>query len=94
MFSGASGDGRFTASPVRQVGRELLEFLSSRVPDGQSLTVETDLLEAEVLDSLLIMDLAAHVERTYGVKLENTDIAPRHFRSVAALAELVAERMS
>ncbi|MBA3315621.1 MAG: phosphopantetheine-binding protein [Planctomycetota bacterium] len=71
---------------------DLLNFVSGRVPEGESVTVETDLLETELLDSLLIMDLVAHIESAYGVKLENADIAPRHFRTVDSLARLVAER--
>ena len=71
---------------------ELLGFVATRVPAGEPLTAETDLLETELLDSLLVMDVVAHVESAYGVKLENSDIAPRNFRTVAAIAGLVAER--
>lgn len=73
---------------------DLVRFVSSRVPDEEAVTSETDLLEAELLDSLLIMDVVAHIEKTFGVKLENTDIAPRHFRTVGSLADLVAGRQS
>jgi acyl carrier protein len=73
---------------------ELLDFVSSRVPDDEPLTSDTDLLESELLDSLLIMDLVAHVESVHGVKLENADISPRHFRTLGLLSKLVAERRS
>ena len=82
----APGDG------TAQVRSDLLQFLATRVPTGEELTPETDLLEADLLDSMLIMDVCAHVERTHGVTLQNADIAPRHFRTVAALADLVTER--
>lgn len=73
---------------------ELLKFVAARLPAGEPLSAETDLLEADLLDSLLIMDIVAHVESAYGVRLENADIAPRNFRTVAALADLVAQRRS
>lgn len=71
---------------------DLLQFLSARVPDDEALTPETDLLESELLDSLLIMDLVAHIEKTHQVKLGNADIAPRHFRTIESLTHLVVER--
>lgn len=71
---------------------DLLQFLSTRVSDEEELTPETDLLENELLDSLLIMDLVAHIEKTHQVKLSNADIAPRHFRTIESLTNLVTER--
>lgn len=74
------------------VEQELLSFVSSRVANGGELASDTDLLEDGLLDSLLIMDLVAHLEGRYGVRLENTDIAPANFRTVERLAGLVAVR--
>jgi acyl carrier protein len=76
------------------ISGELVRFIADRVPDDEPVSADTDLLETELLDSLLIMDLVAHVEKTFGVKVENADIAPRHFRTAASLAKLVAERQS
>ena len=77
-----------------QICDDLVRFVGSRVSEDEPITADTDLLETELLDSLLIMDVVAHVEKTFGVKLENTDIAPRHFRTAGSLANLVAERQS
>lgn len=74
------------------VEQELLSFVASRVGTGGELATDTDLLEDELLDSLLIMDLVAHVEGRYGIRLENTDIAPANFRTVERLAGLIAAR--
>lgn len=72
-----------------EIRNDLLTFLSARLPAGEPLTAETDLLDGELLDSLLIMDTVAHVESRYGLHLDHADLAPRNFRSVAALASLV-----
>jgi len=87
-----TGNGRAAAGEAGELRDELLKFVATRVPAGEPLTAETDLLESELLDSLLVMDVVAHVEAKYGVKLENSDIAPRNFRTVAAIAGLVSER--
>lgn len=77
---------------VAEIRVGLLEYLAARLPEETGLDIDTDLLTEELLDSLLIMDLVAHIEAEQGVKLANSDIAPRHFRTVRALAALVAER--
>ena len=77
-----------------QLEAELLRFVSARVPAGEEVSAETDLLEAELLDSLLVMDVVAHVESTYGVRLGEGDIAPRHFRTVGSIAELGGRKRS
>ena len=87
-----SETGGTVANETGGIRDELLRFVATRVPAGEPLTAETDLLESELLDSLLVMDVVAHVESAYGVKLENSDIAPRNFRTVAAIARIVAER--
>lgn len=79
---------------IDQISARLLKFVRDRVPDDEPLSTDTDLLETELLDSLLIMDLVAHAESAYGAKLENTDIAPRNFRTIDALARLIVERQS
>jgi acyl carrier protein len=76
------------------IREDLLKFVGARVPAGGAVTADTDLLEEDLLDSLLIMDVVAHVERSHGVKLDNADIAPRNFRTVGAIANLVSERKS
>ncbi len=73
---------------------ELLKFVSSRVFAGEPVSEETDLLEEELLDSLLVMDVVAHVESAYGVRLGEGDIAPRNFRTVAAIADLIGRKRS
>lgn len=75
---------------VESIRWDLISFTAARVTDGKSVDADTDLIESELLDSLLVMDLIAHIEGRYGIRLENTEIAPRNFRTIGALAELVA----
>jgi acyl carrier protein len=73
------------------IEREIREFLSTRGAGG-GLAPHSELISTGILDSLLIMDLIAHVEHAYCVRLENDDVSPEHFRTTAALADLVHAR--
>ena len=77
---------------MESIQRDLLSFVASRVQNGELLDAETDLIESELLDSLLVMDVVAHVEGRHGVRLDNSDIAPRNFRTIEALSGLVASK--
>lgn len=76
-----------------QIEEELMTFLSRQTLEGQTITPQTDLLDEQILDSMLMMDLILHVEKTYGVYLDVTDLSPRHFRTVAVLAALIREKI-
>ena len=58
-----------------------------------SITAETDLLMANVLDSLLLMDLVIVIENEFGVALAGEDIAPHNFKTLGNLARIVQSNM-
>ncbi len=70
--------------------QRLLDWCRSRFGSETPIATETDLLAEGLLDSLLVMDLAAFVEKEFGRSIENEEISPRNFRSVRTLAALVA----
>jgi acyl carrier protein len=76
-----------------RIETEIIEFLAER-GGGEHLAPRTDLLASGLLDSLLIMDLIAHLEHAYCIRLRNDDVAPANFRTPAALAGLVNARRS
>jgi acyl carrier protein len=75
---------------IQTIEDGLLKWCNNRFRAPVPITAETDLLDSGYLDSLLVMDVVLSIEKQYGVALESTDISPRHFRSVKALAALVA----
>jgi acyl carrier protein len=81
-------------APLTAICDDLLQVLRERLRGGGPIDAETDLVEGDLLDSLGVMALVAAVEKRYGVRLENADIAPRNFRTAAALAALVAQRLA
>lgn len=55
-------------------------------------SVETDLLETGLLDSLLIVDLLLHIERELGRSLPMEDLELEDFRTLATIARCVARK--
>ena len=82
------------AECVVTIESHLLQWCNARLRPTMPIAVDTDLLGGGYLDSLLVMELAASLERQFGVTLENNEISPRNFRSVRALAALVASSHS
>ena len=52
-------------------------------------SVETDLLETGILDSMTLVELMMHIEETFGITITLKDIEFDQLRSVARIAELV-----
>ena len=71
---------------IRQVFRDKLKL---DVP-----SVDTDLFETAVLDSMVFVDLLLHLEREFGVTVALEDIEFDHFRSIEQIAEFVANRVA
>ncbi len=62
-----------------------LEQMNVEVP-----SVETDLLETGVLDSLRLVELLMHLEAEFGVVVSVEDLEIDHFRSIARIADFVS----
>ena len=71
----------------------ILAYLQDHVEAIGSVQGDTDLLQTGLLDSLLVMDLVAHVEACYRVRLKHTDVTPENFRTAKCLAALIASEL-
>lgn len=70
--------------------REILKGILEDV-DVTALTSETDLLEAEYLDSLGIAQLIPELEDTFAIgEIDGEDIVPENFESIGAIEALIA----
>ena len=72
-----------------QVEADILKFVVSRCPNCPGLALDTDLIEEGLLDSLLLIDVIFQIEEKYGIKLGGEHVGPAHFRSPAAIVDLV-----
>jgi acyl carrier protein len=80
-----------TTKSVANIEEELLQWCNSRFRASEPITAETDLLDAGYLDSLLVMDLVALMEKDYGAVIDTDELSPQNFRSVKTLSALVAQ---
>jgi len=71
---------------------QLVAFLRD-ITSCPELSVETELVESGIADSLTMMDLLVFVETELNVRLENSDLNADTFRTPATLAGLIAARL-
>ena len=70
----------------------LIQFVTTHAAARIEITTQTDLIETELLDSLMLMELVMFVEQTWGVSLMGHDFSPAHFRTIDLLRELIESR--
>ena len=73
---------------------KILEFVGKEFLHGETagLTVQTRLLELNIVDSLGIMELLAFIERDLGTTIPVEDIGPDSLQDVSTIAALVDQK--
>jgi methoxymalonate biosynthesis acyl carrier protein len=72
--------------------RERIASLFSRTLNLDVPSVESDLFDSGVLDSLAFVDLLLALEREFGVTTSLEDLELDNFRSIARIADFVEAR--
>jgi len=72
----------------------LVKYIMTEVNPKANVDAHTDLLAGEVLDSLGILAIIGFVEDRYGLEIEAEEVSLDSFRSVAAIRQLVADKLS
>ena len=69
-------------------------FIVERFPAvaARRLTDDDSLLDAGVIDSLGVLDLATFIERELGVQLADDELTAENFESIAALSRFLAAK--
>ena len=80
MFLDTNLDGRITTLFLERLNREVT-------------SIQTDLLETGILDSLAFVELIYHVEQEFGVQVSVDDLEIDNFRSIAKIAEFISQRL-
>jgi acyl carrier protein len=74
---------------------DLREFISSELNwdgDPKQLTDEYPLLEGGVLDSVGIFQMVSFLESQYGVEIQDEELVPEHFGTLAGISRLVESK--
>lgn len=74
-----------TEPPVGRIVDLIRDALQVEVP-----TPETDLIEADLIDSLALVSLITEIEAVFGIELPLEDFDVDEFRSARQIAEYVA----
>jgi acyl carrier protein len=79
---------------VTDIVNELERFIAEKLlrRPGQRITEDEPLLSSGLVDSFHLMDLALHVEDTYGVTIQDTELNAQTFDSLAQLETLIQSR--
>ena len=70
------------------------EFIFERFPAcKQTGLQDTDsLIDSGIVDSMAILEVVAFIESDFGVLLEDTDLTPDNFESIAVIADFVTRK--
>ena len=55
---------------------------------------DASFLQEGIIDSLGVLELVAFTEKTFGVKVNQREVTPAHFDSVARLAAFIREKQA
>ncbi|HKQ78949.1 MAG TPA: acyl carrier protein [Blastocatellia bacterium] len=80
---------------IEQLGlrQKLTEIFASKL-NLKVPSVETDLVENGLLDSLTLVELLSQLEETFGLSIPIDELELENFRSIASIARLVAQRVN
>lgn len=70
---------------------QIIRLLSERV-HVEAPSVDTDLMESGLLDSLTLVELMSSLEEEFGITISFDEIELDNFRSVASITEFVSQR--
>ncbi len=72
---------------------QLLKIMSEIRPDID-FEKETELIDADILDSFDIIAIVSDVNDQFGIQINVNDLLPENFNSAAALYELIQRMLS
>ena len=83
-------------APMTNVKNELRRFIVENFLFGQDqdLADSTSFLENGIIDSTGVLELVAHLEATYGIKVKDTELVPENLDSIDAVAAFLERKLS
>lgn len=79
--------------PVEPAIRDFIARSLLYSDTGYAYPDEASFLQEGIIDSLGVMELVEFVTKTFGVKVEQSEVTPAHFDSVANLAAFVCGKL-
>jgi acyl carrier protein len=82
---------------VVQIEPQILQYLAENFlfsDNGYELEDEASFLEEGIVDSTGVLELVMFVEETFGITVQDEEIVPQNFDSVAQLAAYVRRKLT
>jgi acyl carrier protein len=77
----------------QQVRQFIIDTLRWHGPPS-SLTSDYPLIQNDVLDSMAIFETIAYLEDQFGIEVQDDDLVPENFQTIAAIARLVSNNQA
>jgi len=61
---------------------------------GAKLKDDTSFLEGGIIDSTGVLELAMHIETTYGFKVKDEELVPENLDSINAVASFLEKKLA
>ena len=61
--------------------------------EGQALDGGASLLEAGIVNSTGLLELVGHIEKSYGIKIEDDELVPDNFDTIAGICAFLERKM-
>ena len=84
-------------SDTTDVQRELHDFIVTELAAGEgsdSLSIDEDLIQRGIVDSLGVQQLLDFCESRYGIRVDDADLVPENFKTVRQLAAYVERKQA
>jgi acyl carrier protein len=81
---------------TEQTLSNLEKFIATQIlkQPNRKIAADEPLISSGLIDSFSLMDLALHVEDTFGVRIEDTELNAETFDTLQQLAALIQSRKS
>ena len=78
------------------VKSKVTDFIFEKFPLAQKrhLGEQTSLLEAGIVDSIGILEIVAFIEQTFSIRVEDDDLVPENFGTIAAITAFVERKLA
>ncbi len=81
---------------TQAIEQDLRDFIARNLlysTEGFAYSDEASLLREGIIDSLGVVELVEFVQKQFGIKVDQQEVIPEHFDSVARLAAYVRHKL-
>ncbi len=79
-----------------QIEAKLKEFIANHLlfsPEGFAYTDDASFLREGIVDSIGVMELVSFVQSFFGISVDQNEVTPENFDSVAKLAAFIRRKL-